>query len=436
MGSGAKSARELAREHSGGNPLRASLLLLTIMALLGASIAWAAMTELDAVTRTDGRVVPSAEVQLVQASEPGLVSKIHVSEGDVVRANAPLVTLDETQIEGELAQAEARVLSLRLRIARLKAEIEDTEFLPEFGNDAESIALVSSEVALYAARRAALRDEVGILLRQRRQREQAVIEAQTRLETAEEALALIKEEQSVISPLVDEGVEPRTTLIGLLGRLAEAEGRVSEARAGLGSAEAAVLEIDDRMVSERSSSQAQSLEQLALAESELAEVLVRLPALESRLLRSVLRAPTRGVVNRVLVGTMGALAPAGEPLVELVPIEDELLVEAYLPPEDVAFVSTGQDVKVSLTAYDASRYGSIDGTILRVGADATLHPDREERVFVIVIRTEGALTDADDQQVEVLPGMVAQIDILSGKRTVLEYLSQPVVRVKETALRE
>jgi len=317
-----KSAQALAREISGGNPLRSSLLLLAILLLLVASVSWAAVTELDRVTRTDGRIVPSGEVQVVQPSEPGVIAAIHVAEGDIVEANDPLVTLDDTQIEGELGQAQARVIALELRITRLKAEIADQPFAPLIETNPKTSALIASEQALYEARRTALTDEIGILLRQRRQREQSVVEAQTRVETAEENLSLIKDELGVMRRLVEDGVEPRTTLIGLLGRVAEAEGRLSEARALLGSAQAAVLEIDDRMVSERSRMTAQSLEQLAQAEAELAEVLVRLPSLETRLTRAVLSAPARGVVNRVLLTTVGSLARAGEPIVEIVPIED------------------------------------------------------------------------------------------------------------------
>jgi adhesin transport system membrane fusion protein len=161
-----------------------------------------------------------------------------------------------------------------------------------------------------------------------------------------------------------------------------------------------------------------------------------LPTIETRLTRAVLVAPERGIVNRVLATTRGGLARAGEPLVEIVPIDDELLVEAYLTPADVAFVRAGQEVRVNITAYDPSRYGAIDGRILRVGADAVTRPDREEQAFVVEIEALTGLTDAAGEAVDILPGMVAQVDILSGRRTVLDYLIAPVVRVKETAFQE
>ncbi len=431
-----KAARDMARQMRGGNPVRASLLLVLIIAFIGSATAWAAMTELDAVTRADGRIVPSGEVQVVQPAEPGVIADIHVNEGDIVEAGAALVTLDGRQMEGELSQAERRVLSLELRMTRLEAEISGDPFDPDAALVNESPRLAASELALFEARQTALADEITVLERQGRQREQEVLQAETRVRTSEETLSLIREDITVIRPLVEDNIEPRTTLTSLLGREAEAVGRLAESRAALTGARASVAEIEDRIISTLSASRSDALDQLARAEAELAEVQVMLPALEARFSRSVLRSPTRGIVNRIILATVGSLARAGEPLIEIVPLGDELLVEAYLAPEDVAFVRPGQDVRVSLTAYDPSRYGSIDGNILRVGADAVMRPDRDERAFVVEIRTSGTLTDADDVIVDILPGMVATVDILSGRRTILEYLMAPMVRVKDAALRE
>ena len=248
-----KAARDMARQMRGGNPFRASLLLVLILALLGATAVWAAMTELDSVTRADGRVVPSGEVQVVQSSEAAVIAEIHVREGDIVEGGAALVTLDGRQLEGELTQAERRVASLRLRIARLTAEVAGAQFAPDPKLAADSPALVASELSLFEARQSALSDEIAVLERQGRQREQAVIEAETRVRTSEDTLALIREDIAVMRPLVEESIEPRTTLIGLLGREAEAVGRLSEARAALAGAKAAVSSLSGRTRSVRGS---------------------------------------------------------------------------------------------------------------------------------------------------------------------------------------
>jgi adhesin transport system membrane fusion protein len=426
----------MARDIRGGNPLRSSLLLFAILALIGAVTAWAAIAELDAVTRAEGRVVPSADIQVVQPFEPGVISEIHVVEGDTVAAGDPLISLDTQQIDSELSQARRRVQTLELRISRLKAEIADEAFVPAPEIAAVSPGLVASEMALFAARATALEDELRVLRQQARQREEELREAAVRVSTSREALALTDEEIDVIRPLVESEIEPRTTLIGLLGRRAEAAGRLASAKAAVSAGEAAMDEVGDRIEAVRSRSNADALDELAFAEAELSETRVALPALVARRDRAVLSAPTKGVVNRVLIGTIGGVARAGDALVEIVPIEDELLIEAYLPPADVAFVRSDQPVRVSITAYDSSRYGAIDGAIIRVGADAVQRPGRDDSVFVVEIRTTGGLTDAVGEPLEIVPGMVASVDILSGSRSILEYLIAPVIRVKETAFRE
>jgi adhesin transport system membrane fusion protein len=431
-----RTARELAREIRGGHPLRSSLLLLTIILLIVTAAVWAANTELESVTRGDGRVVPSAETQLIQPSEPGVVSKIDVTEGQVVEPGAPLVTLDDTQIEGELGQAQRRVQALSIRIARLKAEIADTEFVPDPVLAAAAPDLAAAEQDLFKARLASTADELTVLKRQATQRSQEISEAQTRVETAGRTLGLVREEIALIRPLVEENVEPRTSLISLLGREAEAVGRKAEAAATLARARSAKLEVEDKITALRSKVRTRALEDFAKAQGDLAEVQSLLPGLKMRLSRSTLTAPVRGIVNRVLVSTVGSLARAGETIVEIVPVEDELRIEAYLDPADVAFVHPGQDVRVSITAYDPSRYGTIPARILRIGADAVTRPDRDQKAFVVEVKTLGVLTDADGAPVEILPGMLARVDILSGRKTVLDYVTAPIVRVKERALRD
>ena len=431
-----RAARDMARDIRGGNPLRSSILLFAILGFMASAVAWAAIAELDAVTRAEGRIVPSGEVQVVQPFEPGVVTEIHVAEGDLVATGDALVSLDTQQIDSELTQLRRRVQSLELRIARLKAETADEDFVPGAAIRDASPSLVASEMALFAARATALDDERRVLSQQLRQREEDVREARVRVATSRETMTLIDEEIDVIRPLVESEIEPRTTLISLLGRRAEAAGRLSSAEASLAAGKAAIDEVTGRISSLASRRNAETLDELARAEAELSETRVALPAMEARRARSVLVAPTTGVVNRVLVATLGGVARAGEDIVEIVPVEDELLVEAYLPPADVAFVRPDQPVRVSITAYDASRYGAIDGSIIRVGADAVVRPGRDDEVFVVEIRTSGGLTDGAGEPLEITPGMVASVDILSGSRSVLEYLMAPVVRVKESAFRE
>jgi adhesin transport system membrane fusion protein len=434
---GGRDLDTLARELRGGSSLRGSLLLFVILGCIVAAGVWAAVTEVDDVTRGDGRIVPSRSVQVVQAAESGVLQALHVAAGEVVEEGDLLMELDRTMLASQLDQERQRAAGLMTRIARLEAEIDADEalvFSPELVQATPQV--VRSELALFAARRAELQAEIDVLERQRSQRRQEYEEGLVDAATAAETLGIIEEEMALIAPLVARRVEPETTMLNLRRNQAEWQGRAVRSRAALLRLAAALDEIDDRIAALRSRARADALSQLSIATAELAELETRLPALVQRVTRSELRAPVRGIVNQINLTTVGGVAGAGEPLIEIVPLDDSLLVEAYLRPSDIAFLFPGQPVRVKITAYDFSRYGGIQGEIVRIGADAVQRPDRDGPVFVVQVRTSTNILDADGAAVEIIPGMVAEVDILSGRRTVLDYLTQPIVRVKDRALRD
>lgn len=427
----------LVRDLRGDAPWRGSLLLGLVIAGLALILTWAALTEIDDVTRADGRVVPVRDVQVVQSAETAVLQRLHVREGDVVEAGALLMELDRTMLSSDFDQGQSRAFALMARIARLSAWINGAG-TPDFPTEvvAASPGIVASERALFDADAAALIAEIEVLERQRIQRRQDQSEGRIEAETARGAVALVDDEIAIIAPLVARRVEPETSLLALRRTRAEAEGRATQAAARLVGLDAALAEIDDRIASLRSRSRAEAQRELALATTDLDELQSRMPALARRATRSDLRAPERGIVNQIHLTTVGGVAAAGEPLVEIVPLDDVLRVEAWLRPSDIAFLRPGQEVRVKITAYDFSRYGSLDGEILRIGADAVARPDRDEQAFVAEILTRSNILDADGTAVEIVPGMVAEVDILAGRRSVLDYLTQPVVRVRERAFRD
>ena len=436
MSTDTRDLEQLARELRGRAPIRGSLLLLAILAFMVVFVVWAALTELDDVTRADGRIVPARQVQTIQTAESGVLQAVHVVEGDLVEAGQLLLELDRTILASQLDQEQTRAFGLMARITRLQAEIDrlPLEFPEELVTATPSV--VRTEAALFTARQDELRDQIEVLERQRGQRRQEYEEGLVDRQTARTTLELIAQEMAIMAPLVERRIEPETTLLTLRRNQAEWQGREVRASAALQRLQSALDEIDDRISALRSQQRASALSELAIATAELAEIERRLPALQQRVTRSELRAPVRGVVNRVLVTTLGGVVQAGETLIEIVPLDDTLLVEAYVRPSDIAFLYPGQLVRIKLTAYDYSRYGGLEGHITRIGADATRRPDRDEQAFVVQVRTETNILDADGAALEIIPGMVAEIDILAGRKTVLEYLTQPVIRVRDRALRE
>lgn len=426
-----------ARELRGPAPWRGSALLGLIALFLGASLIWAARTELDDVTRANGRIVASKDNQLIQAAEAGVLEKLYVAEGDIVEAGALLMDLDGSTQSGQLDQELQRAYSLRAKITRLRAEIEKQELI--FPQPLVRLApsVVNSETALFEARKTQLDDQMTVLIRQRSQREQQLQEANADLQSAQETLALLAEQRAIIAPLVARGIESTMSLIDLRRGETEWRGRQLAARAALARIESALAESDDEMRAQLSRFRADALAELTKATADLNALEPSLPGLESRADRSQLRAPVRGVVNRILRSTIGSLARAGEDLIEIVPLDDVTLVEAFVRPQDIAFIYPGQPVKVKITAFDYSRYGSLDGEITRIGADAVTKSNRnDEEFFVVQIQTKGDILDGLGKPVQITPGMVTEVDILAGKKTILDYLTRPVIRVRDNALRE
>lgn len=427
----------LERELSGRTPLRASALLFTIIAIIVAVLAWAWMTEIDDVTRASGRVVPAGDVQRVQATEAGVISAVFVEEGGFVEAGTPLVELDGIVQESQRDREIQRALALQVRIERLSAELEDNT--PDFSRELELQApeVVRSERALHAGRAASLSAEIGVLELRLEQRRQERREAQTALVTAERTQTLLQEEIAIIAPLVERGVEARTSLLGVQRQESSVLGRISSSRGQIVRLATAIAEAEKTIASTKSKYRSEALRELADATSELASLRPSLPALESLAARAVLRAPVSGIVNRLHRRTIGGSVRAGEEVAEIVPVDDALLIEAYVLPQDIAFLGPDQPVRVRLTAYDFTRYGALEGRIERIGADAVRKSERDEaEVFVITVRTEGAILDADGEQVSIIPGMTAEIDILAGRRRVIDYLLQPLERVRARAFRE
>lgn len=427
----------MAREMKGRSPIRGSIILVAIITFLGIVYVWASQAEIDNVTRADGRIVPSGDVQIIEAAENGVLETLHVKEGEIVEPGALLMELDGVQLTSQLDQEQQRAFGLMARITRLNAEINNIDL--EFSEDLVLRApdVIKSEAALYMGRRDFLASEIAVLENQRVQRQSQLEEESVSLLTAEQTIAVLSEERGIIEPLVTRGIEPQTTLLNLRRNEAEWRGRQVQAIAAMARLESSLDEIDEKIDSQYRRYEAEALTELAITTAELAALKPSLPALEQRAGRAQIRAPVRGVINKINRTTLGSMARAGEELIEIVPLDDSLLVEAYVTPQDIAFIYTGQKVRVKITAYDFSRYGSLTGEIVRLGASTIQLSERsEEEVFVAEIRTNSTLLGASGEEVEIMPGMIAQVDILAGRKTVLDYITEPVIKIKTEAFRE
>lgn len=428
--------RSLAKEMSGKQKSSSSILLLSIITLVAVIMLWAATTELDNVTRGAGKTISEAQNQLVQSSEPGVLRRRYFNEGDYVSRGAVLFDIDPVDAKTQLDQAQKRLSSLRIRSTRLKAEIDGT--VPNYSSELIEAApsAVSTELALFRARLDDLQAQSQILEQRRLQKLNEIQELKIKYQTASNGLDLIRRQIKTLEPLVKTGLAPETRLITLQRERETALGQANSAESGQNRIQSALDEIDEQFKAEKQAYITSALTDLSSIESEIAELDARIPALESRVERTTVRSPVNGVINRINYVTEDAYVNTGDVLIELVPTGSDLIVETRVDPKDIAEIVEGQDVKISLTAYDPSRYGRIDGKVLGVSADALTDTQTGQEYYLVDVSIDGILYEKDGTEVTILPGMVASIDVLSGKRTILEYFWQPIARTKDKALRE
>lgn len=419
-----------------GGEARSWTLLLLLLAGIAAFLGWAWHFEIEEVTRGTGRVVPSRQVQIVQSLDAGIVRRINVAEGDVVEQGEVLMLIDDTAAtasRGELLEREAALLAEEVRLQAEVALDRSAEF-PEALRDRAPEAVLA-EIDVLASRFDQLDNELSVLRDKLAQRTAALGELRALRKKQEEVRAPLVEEVELTEELVQTGAIPQIDLLRLRARLAEIDGDLAVSRAQEPNLVAAIAEAENQIELAKTGYVLTARQRLARLRVELAIVQESLRAAEDRVTRTQLVSPIRGTVNAVRVSSIGAVIEPGAPLVEVVPVDDSLEIEVEILPRDVAFIRPGDPVSVKISAYDYLVYGALEGEVARIGADTIRKPDGQE-FFKLIVRTSRADLGRDGQSLPIRPGMTASVDIQTGRRSVLSYLLQPLLRVQSEALRE
>ena len=420
----------------GGQINRASLILLwSITGFFVVLFIWIAFAKVDTVTRAEGRVIPSAKMQVIQNLEGGIVSAILVKQGQSVRAGDRLVALSALQHDGDMKSRYQQVLSLEARAARLAALASGQS--PEFPKSVSDSApdLMAVETATYLSKKLEQSSQVGVLTAQAEQKSRELEEAQISLLANRKSLELGREERATVAHLVERGLEPRLELVRIDRAFAEQEGRSAVATVTIERLRSAINEISARKDAMVRQFRSEALNELNRTMADLNPLKQSMPALVDKVSRTEIKAPMKGIVNRVFVTTIGGTVRPGDPIVEVVPEDDQLVVEALVLPKDIGFVKLGQPARVKITAYDYSIFGAMDGKVQSISADAVPN-EKGEAFFQVRIETKTKAIEAIDKKLPIMPGMQAQIDIITGKKTILQFLSKPIVAMKENAFRE
>lgn len=427
-----KFARHRVQAEVLGPSRLASLFVLLVITLFLAGLAWAKVTIIDEVTRGEGRVIPSSKVQVIQNLEGGIVDEILVRSGDIVEPDQVLMRLDAVGFRSDAGELQARQTALIARIGRLEAEVTGTEMrLPaEFLARAPDVA--QSERELMQSRRENLDVQVSILEGQVSQRRQEVLELQSKIEQAERSLSLVSEEIRITRPLVQNGVVPRINLLRLQREANDLQGEIDAAKLALPRAEAALDEATERIEEKNLTFRSEAQAELTEAQGELAAIEERLTAAQDRVERTEIRSPVRGVVKTMNVRTIGGVIRPGMDIMEIVPLDDTLLIEAKIRPADIGFLHPGLQATIKFTAYDFSVYGGLKGELESISADTIVEERSGESYYLVTLRTEENTLEHDGKILTLMPGMVASVDILTGRRSVLDYLLKPILKSKQT----
>ena len=432
-----KAPRTVAASAARGGALKraSTLLLAAISVFFIALFAWIAVAEVDTVTRAQGRVIPSSKLQMVQNLEGGIVSEIRVRQGQRVEAGELLVLLSAVQFDGDRRSREQQLLGLQARAARLMAQASGKT--PDYPEAVRTSArdVMAAENAALLARKLELQSQLEVLDAQIGQKSRELDEAAISLEAAQRTLALAREERATVARLVERGLEPRLELVRLDRSLAEVDGRAQVAAVTIRRLGSAIEEMRARRNTIERQARAEALNELNRTVTELSALEQSLPALQDRVARTEIRAPMSGVVNRLFVNTTGGVIKPGEPIVEVVPVDDDLVVEALVLPKDIGFVKLGQPARVKVTAYDYAIFGAMDGTVKNISADAVPN-EKGEAFYQVRVETATKAIAALDKQLPIQPGMQTQVDIITGKKTILQFLSKPIVAMRENAFRE
>jgi membrane fusion protein, adhesin transport system len=413
-------------------PLGARTLLYAMVLSLAALVGWAGVAEVDEITRGEGRVIPASQLQVVQSVDGGVVDEILIHEGQVVEAGEVLMRVDPTRFVSSFRENRARSLSLRAKKARLEALIQGQAFDPPEGLMEEAPEIVEHERKLYGTTIQEMEAQLDIARQQLEQREQELNEAKARHAQGSRAFSLGSRELELTRPLKDSGAVSEVEVMRLERDVSRARGDRDQAAAQISRLNASIVEAKGKIEEVRLVNTNRLRNELSVTLSELAALAEGSVGLEDRVSRAEIKAPVKGTVQRLIINTRGGVVQPGTQVLELVPLEDRLVVEARIPPKDIAFLRPGQRAIVKFTAYDFAIYGGLEASLEFISAD-TITDEQGNTFYLARVRTR---VSGFGEGKPVIPGMTTQVDILTGKKTILEYLLRPLLVAKANALTE
>lgn len=411
------------------------IMLFAIVAFVTLFLVWAAVTEVEEVTRGQGQVIPSQEVQIVQSLEGGILQELLVQKGDIVRKGQVLLRIRDVHFASEQRGTKAQFVSLEVKKARLSAEANATEFKLSDDIQSKAAEIADNERALYESRQKELRAAYAIHDERIKKASANLKEVKAEVKGLSDNRRLLNKELSMTREMVAKRAVPKLEQIRLERQLADMNGQINARKAEAKGLEAELAGAKKERESQDDNFRSTALEELNEVETQIAALKESLKSIGDRVDRTEIRAPVDGIVNQIMIQTIGGVVEPAMKLVEIVPTNDELKIIAQIRPNEIAFIKLEQPVKVKITAYDAQKYGALEGRVKRIAANSTKDRDGNT-LFELEVRTERNYLGSEQAPLPITTGMVADIDVITGKRTILNYLIKPFHRGLERALKE
>lgn len=412
--------------------LRAKKILYSVGAVLGVLLLWAAITRVDEVTQGEGKVIPSKQVQVVQSFDGGIISELLVTVGQLVKIGDPLVRIDETRAISSLRENQSQYISLVAKQARLQALVENKSFELPIHIKQDDPKIYAQEYSLYLSSKSALEAQIGMARDELMQRKAELSEVYAKQEQATKGLNLVTREIELTKPLQNIGAVSEVDILHLEQDAARLRGEQGQAQANIGMVKSAIVEAERKINETEQTAHSKISEELSETTAKLNSISETRVALNDKVIQSTLKSPVNGVISRLYVNTIGGVIQPGKDVLEIIPSDEALVLETKVQLKDIAFIALNQHANVKLTAYDYTIYGTLEADVIGVAADSQVD-EKGNAYYIVRVRT---VKSSLGPKLPIIPGMAAQVDIMTGKKTVLSYLLKPVLKAKAYAFTE
>lgn len=417
------------------SPMYLVMVVVVIAIFFFAGLIWMSWAEIDVVVRGNGKVIPARQVQLIQSLEGGIVSEILVHEGDLVDANQSLIKISDIAFASSYEENRLLYYELRAKSARLKAEAHDTEFGYDEEVEKASPELMNSERSLFESNRQQLTQTLSILEEQVSQHQTALEETLSKERQLRKSLELLRQELKIKQPLMRRRIISEVDYLQLQQREAELEGELEMVGISIPRLQSTVEEGRRKIVQSHLEFRNKAKRELNEVMAEISRIAETQTALQDRVSRTTMRSPVKGVVKRLYANTIGGVVAPGSNILEIVPLGDSLLIEVQIKPADIAYINVGQTARLKFSAYDFAIHGSVKGEVSFVSAD-TITDDEGNSYYVARVQPDRPYLGHESRPLPIKVGMASEVDIITAKKTILEYLLKPIHRGLDKALRE